>query len=170
MQDRQVRLGPDAPGKIQVWGSRHPMEGDDLGEFHVGADDAPDDVDEVQQPVDGEAAQDLQAGVGVDAAGGGLVDGHSQADYVVGANPFPNGPENHQGDAQPFLEGPAEVVFSTVSEGRVELVEEVPVGLDLDAVHSAGLHAFGGIGVPTNDAFDVPVLGLLGVRPVGGFT
>ena len=76
-------------------------------------------------------------------------------------------PSTRTGEAQPVLQRSAVVVGAPVRQRRPELVDEVPVGLDLDAVHPAGLHPLGGVGVLADDAIDVPVLGLLGVRPVG---
>ena len=169
MEYGQVGLGAHPACEVQVRGCGHALDGDDLGQLDVGADHPPDHVHEVEQAVSVQEPEYLETGLGIDASRGGLVDGHAQADYVVGTHPFTHRRQDHLRKAQAILERSAEVVIALVAERRVELVEEVPVGLDLDSVHAAGLHAFGGIGVPGDDAFNVPVLGLLGVCPVGGF-
>ncbi len=63
----------------------------------------------------------------------------------------------------------AVLVVAAVGQRRPELVEQVAVRLDLDAVHPARLHPLGGVGVLADDPLDVPVLGLLRDRPVGRF-
>ena len=49
------------------------------------------------------------------------------------------------------------------------MVEQMTVGLNLDAIHAGGLHPFGCIGEVTDDPLDVPLLGFLGNGPVRRF-
>ena len=71
-----------------------------------------------------------------------------------------------QREAHAVLERAAVLVVAVVGGRRPELIEQVAVRLDLDAVHSAGLHPLGGVGVVADDAVDVPRLGDLRVGAV----
>ena len=46
----------------------------------------------------------------------------------------------------------------------------MPVSLNLDSIKPAGLHPFGGSAVITDDAFQIPILSLLGKRTVSRLT
>ena len=120
-----------------------------------------------------EALQHLQPAWRVDAARHGLVDHHPHADDELGADTLADRGEHLPREAQagvvhPALVPAAPLVVAVVGERRQELVEQVPVRLDLDPVHAAGLHALGGVGVLADDALDVPLLGDLGDVAVRG--
>ena len=162
---QRCRLAHTA-GEVEVRRRRHAVDRDHLGQLGLVGDVAADDVDEVDEPRRFQPPQHLQAGRRVDAAGHRLVDGHADADDEASADALTDGGEHAQPEAHAVVERPAVLVGAPVGERRPELVEQVAVGLDLDAVHAAGLHPLGGVGVLADDAVDVPVLGLLGHRPV----
>ena len=162
VQDGQLRRLAHAAGEVEVRRRRHAVDRDDLRQRRFVGDVAADDVDEVDEPVGLQASEDVEAARRVDAAWNRLVDGHADADDEVGPDPLADRPQDAPPEAQPVLEGAAVLVAAVVRQRRPELVEEVAVGLDLDAVHPARLHALCGVGVLLDDAVDVPVLGLLG--------
>ena len=157
----------DQPGEVQVGGRGHAVDGDDVDELGVAGDVAADDVHEVDQPVGLEPLQDQQPGLGVDAPRHPLVDGHPQTDDVVRARRAPGWRPAPPSRSAAAFDRTAVRIGPSVGQRRPELVEQVAVGLDLDAVHAGRLHPLGGVGVLGHDALDVPVLGLLRDRPVG---
>ena len=162
-----------SPGHIEVRRRRHAVDGDHLGEGHLVGHVAADDVDEIDQPVGAHPAQHRQARRLVEAVDAGLVqslvDRHAQAQHHIGPDAAPDGVQDVEREAHPVLDRPAVQIGTPVGGGRPELVEQVPVRLDLDAVHAARNHALGSVGVLADDAVDVPLLGFLRVVAVGGF-
>ena len=169
MEHRQVRVFPHHAGEVEVWGRRHAVYRDDLVERGVVHDVAADDVDEVDQAFVGE---DLQRGDSfrhLEPVRELLVDRHPHAHDEIGAHALADSAQHVEREAEPVGERATPVVGAVIRVGREELVEQVPVRLDLDAVHSAGLHSFGSVGVVPHDAFDVVGLGLLRVATVRWF-
>src|SRR5262245_36160357 len=80
-----------------------------------------------------------------------------------------HGVDHPQGEAQAVVQGAAILVGAFVGGGRPELVHQVAVAFELDAIQARGLHPLCRRGVFSNDAFDVPVLYLLGHGAVGWF-
>ena len=73
-----------------------------------------------------------------------------------------------EGEAQAVVEAAAVGRVELVGQRRPELVHQVAVGLELDAVEPGRLHPLGGVGIVLDDPGDVPVLGLLREGAVRG--
>ncbi|CAB4886887.1 unannotated protein [freshwater metagenome] len=147
----------------------HSVDRDDIGECGVAFDVAADHVDEIDQVRRFESLDDGKAVLVPDAAGDALVDGHTQADQEVGSDRSANGAQHPLGEAHAVVERAAVFVGAQVGDRRPEAIEEMAVGLDLEAVHAAGLHALGGGRVVGDDALNIPVLGLFGEGAMCGF-
>ena len=138
--------------ELEVRRRWHAVQRDHLAERSVVGDVAAYDVDEVDEVLAREALEHRDAGGGVDAVGQPFVDHHANSHDEVVADPLSDGAQHFQGEAQPALERPAPLVVAMVGGGGEELVEEVAVPLDLEAVHAAGLHALGRVGVVVDGA------------------
>ena len=114
VQHGEPRLGPDHPGEIEVWRRGHAVDRDHLGQHGVVDDAAADHVDEVDQLLSRQTAQDLQPDGGVDAVFQPLVDRHADADDVVAADPLSNGAHHLQRKAHAVLERAAVLVVAVV--------------------------------------------------------
>ena len=161
-----LRLAAHLAGKVEMRGGSCPHAGDDARQRLLGVEPALDDVDEVDQPGRGEPAGDLQPLLAVDAVLGVLVAGEAEAEDHLGADPLADRLKHLEAEAHPVLEAAAVLVVAPVHQRGEELVEEVAVGGDLDAVEPGGLHLLGAVGVGADDAGDVPVLHRLGVGAV----
>ena len=95
-----------------------------------------------------------------------LVAGVAHADDEVRAAPRPDRPEHLEREPHPVLERAAERRLEVVGQRRPELVDEMPVGLELDAIEPRRLHPLGGRGIVRDDAGNVPVLDALREGPV----
>ena len=161
-------LARTMPAKSRCGTDAHAVDRDHLGQRRLVLDVAADDVDEVDQAAPASKRCSVcEPDAGVDPAVDGLVDHHPDADDEVGTDPLADRRQHvaSRNGSRPSVAAP--LVIAVVGERRQELVEQVPVGLDLDAVHPARLHPLGGVGVLADDALDVPVLGLLGDVAVG---
>ena len=73
----------------------------------------------------------------------------------------------HQREAQAIVERAVVVVAAVVGGRRPELVQQMAVAFELETVETGLLHALRGGGIVADHPGDVPVLHLLGQRPMG---
>jgi hypothetical protein len=125
---------------------------------------AADDVDEVEHPGRDQTARDLEPFFAPEAARRVLVQDHADADDVVMADLAADLDQHLEAKAHPVLEAAAVVVGAPVGRRRPEGIQQMAVGLDLDAVHGAVAAAPGGGAVGAHDAADVVLLDRLGKR------
>ena len=164
VEDRQAERGLDLAREVEVRRGGRAVDRDHVGERRVGLDVAADHVEEVDLAARHEAAADLEAFGAREALVPGLVGDHADADDEVRADRGADRGQHLEGEAQAVVQAAALGVGPPVGRGRPEAVEQVAVGLDLDAIEAGRLHALRGRGVVPDDAREVPVLGLLGER------
>ena len=107
----------------------------------VGLDVAADDVEEIDLAARDQAAADLEPFRARQALVPVLVGDHAEADDEVGADRGADRVQHLEGEAQAVVEAAAVVVGPPVGRGRPEPVEQVAVGLELDAIEAGRLHA-----------------------------
>ena len=166
VEDRNIHLRPDAAGKVQVRRAGHALHRDHVGQAGVGVDVAADDVQKIHHARLGQVARNAQAFLGINASGHGLVGHASHPQDEVGPHPGPDGLDHVQREAHPVLQRAAVGPLQRVGGGGPELVHQVAVGFQLQAVHAGGVHAFGRVGVVADQARNVPVLHLFGESAV----
>ena len=115
-----------------------------------------------------QAARYLQSVSGGEAAGQVFVAGVTHADDECRPDAFAHRPQHVEAKAQAVVQRTAIGFVQRICEGRPELVHQVAVGLQLQAIEPGRLHAFGGVGIVADDAFDVPVFQLLRKGTVRG--
>ncbi len=123
---------------------------------------ATDHVQVVDQAAFLEAPGDLDALGLPGAAGKAFVRRVSDAEDEVLPDPHPDRLEDVEAEAHAIVERAVIGAVELVGQRRHELVDQVAVGLQLDAVHAARLHALRRVGEILDDALDVPVFQLLG--------
>ena len=112
-------------------------------------------------------ADTLQRG---DAAGAHLVGHAAHAQNKVWPHAPADGAYHFHGKAHPVFQRTAKGRVQRVGGRRPELVDQMPVCLQLQAIDPRRVHAFGGIGVVADDAVYVPVFHLFGEGAVRGLT
>ncbi len=162
VEGRHPRRGPHLAGKIEMRRRARAHAGDDMGERLLGVDMAANDVDEIDQAGGGEALRDRNALLAREAALPVLVADHPRADEEAVADPLADGREDLEAEAHAVFERPAIVVVAPVGGWRPELVDQVPVAFELEAIEARGFDPLGAVGVRRDDAGDVPVLHDLG--------
>ena len=167
MEHRELGRRPDLAGEVEMRRRRHALHRDDLLQRHVGLDVAADDVEEIDLAAGDQAAGDLDALLAAQPLVPVLVGDQPEADDERRADPPPDRVEDAEGEAQPVVERAAILVVAPVGRRRPELVEEVAIGLELDAVEPGRLHALGRVGIAGHDAVEVPFLGDLGKGAMG---
>ena len=168
VEDRQVETLAEPSGQLEARSERRPETRDDVGQRLVGRDRALDDVDEVDHPGPGEGGRDRETVRLGQAARHVLRSAHPDADDELVADLPADGFEHLDREAHPVLERAAVPVRPRVDERRPELVDQVPVGLQLEAVEAALLAATGRRPKGPDDAPDVAFLHLLREAPMGG--
>ncbi len=169
VEDREFRRLLDLAGEIQMGRRGHAGDGNDLGQRRVMIDMAADDVEEIHLAGGDDAAADLQPLGLADALVPILVGHQPGADDEIRPHGLAHGVEHAEGEAQSIVQGAAILVGALVGGRRPELVHQVAVAFELDAIQSRSLHALGGRGILPDDPLDVPILDLLGNGTVGGF-
>ncbi len=149
---------------------RHPDDRDDLGQRRIGVHVAPDDVDKVDLARRDQLLRDVKPLLARKALLPVFVGDHPDADDEVRPHRAADRVEHAEDEAQPIVEAAAILVGALVGGRRPELVREMAISLDLDAVEAGSLHALRRRGVVGDDPLDIPVLRLLREGPVGGFT
>jgi len=168
MEDRELGLRTHLAGKVEIGRGGHAGDGDDVGQRPVGVDMALDDVEEIDLAGVDETLGDDHALVAPVTLHPVLIKRHAHADDEFGTGVFAHAVEHTHGEPQAVVETAAVIVVALVGAGRPELVHQMAVGLELDAVHAGGLHARGGGAVILDDTLDVPILHLLGKGAMGG--
>ncbi|MNY25467.1 hypothetical protein D3C86_1592520 [compost metagenome] len=164
----EVGGGANLSGEVQVRRVAHALDRDQVGQAGVGVDMAAHDVEKVDHAAVFQAPGNVQAIGRGQPAGHLLVAGITHADNELMADSLANGAEDVEGKAQPIVDGAAIGGLEVVGQRRPELVHQMPVGLQFDAVQAGKLHALGGIGIVFDDAFHIPVFHLLREGAVGG--
>ncbi len=168
MEDREFRRLLHLADEIQMGRRGHAGDGNDLGQRRVMIDMAADDVEEIHLAGGDDAAADLQPFVLADALVPILVRHQAGADDEVRPHGLAHGVDHAEGEAQAVIEGAAILVRALVGGRRPELVHQVAVAFEFDAIEAGGLHALRGRGILPDDPLDVPILDLLGNGAVGG--
>ena len=132
--------------------------GNDVGERLLGVDMPADDVDEVDEPGGGEAPCDRNPLLARDPPIPVLVADHAGADQEILAHPLTDGGKDLEAEAHAVVERSAIVVFALVRGGRPELVDQVPVAFELEAIEACGFDPLGAVGVGLDHPGDVPIL------------
>ena len=167
VEDGQREPLAEPPGELQPRPERRPEPRDDVRQRLVGRDRALDDVDEVDHPGPAQGRRDLETVRLGQATRHVLGAAHPDPDDVVVADLLANGLEDLHGEAHPVLERAAVAVRPRIDERRPELVDQVPVRLELDAVEAAFLAPPRGGAERPHHPPDVRLLHLLGEAPVG---
>ena len=140
---------------------------DDAGECLVAGHPSPDHADEVDALGD-DPIRDRQRLVAAQPSGGVLVERHPNADDEVRACGLAHRANHPQREAQPVLEAAAVLVVAVVGQRGPERVQQMRVGLELDAVEAGFPAPGGGVGIGPHDAVHVPFLGHLREGAVRG--
>ena len=168
VKGRQAGLGAHFAGEIKVRGRALAHARDDAAQRLVAVDMAADHVEKVDQPRTGQAARDRHALVAAQAPIPILVADEPRADEEIGTDAPPHRLEHRHAEAQAVVDRPAIFVGAPVGGRRPELVDQMAVALEFDAIEPAGLHPLGRVGVSGDHAGDVPVLHRLGEGAMGG--
>ncbi|MCY1224996.1 hypothetical protein D9M72_371790 [compost metagenome] len=147
--------------KIQMRRARHALDRDDVGQARIRIDMTTDDIQKIDETAFLQTTGDLQAFSLSGPAGKTLVRRVAYAEDKVVADPFAHRLEDVETETQTVIERAAIGTIEFVGKRRGELVDEMPVGFQLDTIHAARLHAFGGVRKILDDALDVPVFDLL---------
>ena len=168
MEGRQLCLRPDAAGKIQMRGTGHALNGDHVRQARIRIDMAAHHIEEVDKAAVLQAAGDFQPVLRRQPALQPLIARVADADDEIRPRAPADLAQHIEGKAQPVIERPAIGAVQRVGQRRPELIHQMAIGFQLDAIHAAGLHALGRIAIVLDDPLDVPVLQLLGEGPVRG--
>ncbi len=169
VKGRKFGRGANLAGEIEMRRARHPLDRDDVGEPCVGVDMAADDVEKVDQAAFLEPSRNLESVRARQAARQRFVGDEADADQKVRPDAIANGGENFEREAKPVVERAAIWRLHIVGQGRPELVHQMAVGLELEAVESARFQPVGRVGIVLDDSLDVPILDFLGKGAMGGF-
>ena len=99
-----------------------------------------------------------------------FIGNHTQADDEIRPDPFTDGFQDPPGESKTIVQRAPPFILTLVGGRGPETVEEMTVSLNLDSIKPPGLHPFGGSAVITDDAFQIPILSLLGKRTVSRLT
>ena len=168
VEGRNAGRGAHFAGEFEMRRRALAHAGNDVRKRLLGIDMAADHVDEIDQARADEPARDLDALDLAQAPLPVLVADHPQAHDEVAADAIADRAQDLEAEAHAIVETAAVVVLTPIGRRRPELIDEMPVALDLEPVETAGLHAFGGVGVGRDHALDVPVLHHFRKRPVRG--
>ena len=119
-------------------------------------------------PERGQAARDGHALLAAQAPLPVLVADEPRAHEEIGADAPSHGREHGHAEAQAVFDRPAIFVGALVGRRRPELVDEMAVALEFDAIEPAGLRPLGRVGVSRDHPVEVPVLHRLGEGAMGG--
>jgi hypothetical protein len=156
VQHGQPGLARTIPGEVEVGRGRHAVDRDHVGEFGVGVDAAADHVDDVDRPSPRDGAGSSSP-VSVSMPTGSVSSTAIRIPRRSRVRPALGSPAAPPIGKRSGSRTTAPLVGAVVRRGRPELVEQVAVGLDLDAVHAARLHALGSVGVvPTMRSMSQP--------------
>ena len=169
VEDGHIHVFAQAGGKVQVRRAAHALHRNHIGQARVGVDMAADDVQKIHQPRVRQVARNAYALQRGDATRAHLVGHAAHAQNKVCSHALADRAHHFHGKAHPVFQCAAKGRVQRVGGGRPELVDQMPVGLQLQPVHACGVHALGSIGVVADDAVDVPVFHLFGEGAVRGF-
>ena len=168
VEDGYADVVAQTGGKVQVRRTGHALHRNHVGQARIGIDMAADDVQKIHHPGVRQIARNAYAFFGTDTARAQLVGHATHAHNKVRPHALTNRAHHFHGKAHPDFQYPAKRRVQCVGRGRPELVDQMPVGLQFQAIDPCGVHAFGGVGVVTDDAVDIPVFHLFGEGAVRG--
>ena len=168
VEGRHPRRSPHLPRKIEMRRRARTHAGNDVGERLLGVDMPADHVDEVDEAGGREALRDRDSLLAAQSPVPVFVAGHAGADEEAVADAVPDGGEHFEAEAHAVVERPAVVVVALVGGRRPELVDQVAVAFELEAIEACSFHAFGAVGVSLDDPGDVPILHDLREGAMGG--
>ena len=170
VEDGHIHMLAQAGGKVQVRRAAHALHWNHIGQACVGINMAADDVQKIHHPGVRQVARNANALQRGDAAGPHLVGHAAHAQNEFRSHAFADRAHHFHRKAHPVFQRAAKGCVQRVGRGRPELVYQMPVGFQLQAVDPGGVHAFGGVGVVADDAVNVPVFHLFGEGAVRGLT
>ena len=168
VEDGHVHVLAQAAGKVQVRCAGHALHRYHISEARIGIDMAANDVQKIYHAGVGQVACNTYAILRTDAAGPHFVGHAAHAQNELRPYALADGAYHLHRKAHPVFQYPAEWRVQGVGRGRPELIDQMPVGLQLQAIDPGGVHAFGGVGIVADDAVDVPVFHLFGKGAVRG--
>ncbi len=160
VEGREVCRGADFAGEIQMRRAAHALHGDHVGQAGIGVDMPFHDVEEIDHAAGFQAARDFEPVFLREPAGKVFVAGVANADDELAADALADRRQRLEGKAKPVVEAAAIGAVEIVGQRRPELVHQMAVGLDLDAVEAGCLHPLGGRCVVLDEPCDIPVLDL----------
>ena len=167
VKGRELRGGADLAGEIQMRGRGHALNGNQIGQSRIRVDVAAHHVQEIDHAAHLQPARDVETVLLVEAAVENLIAGVAHADDERRPHAFADGGEHVEREFQPVIERPAVGPVERIGQRRPELIHQMAVGLQLDAVEPRGIHALRGVRVVLDDALDIPILDLLGKGAMG---
>ena len=168
VEDRHLHLGADLAGKVQMRRRAHAGHRDHVGEAGIVVDMAADQVQEIDRAAVAEPAADLDPLGAAQALVPILVGDEPQTDDRALADPLADRPQHPHREPHPVLQAAAKLVLAPVRRGGPEPIQQVPVGLELEAVEAGRHHSLGRVRIVAGYPRDVPVLHRLRERAVRG--
>lgn len=169
MECREACGGANLAGEIQVRRVAHALDRNHVGEAGIGIDVPANDVEEVHQAAVLEHMGNLQAVAGAKATGQVFIAGVAHPEQEILTAALADTAQHLEGEAHAVFQRTTVRAIEIVGQWRPELIHEVPVRLQFQAIETGGLHAFGGVHIILDDPIDVPVFHLFREGPVGRF-
>ena len=148
VEGRHPRRGPHLAGKVEMRRGARAHARDDVRERLLGVDMAADDIDEVDQAGGREALGDRDA---LPRARGRVSQSSSQTMRTPTMKSSPTrlrmARQDLEAEAHAVVERAAIVVVALVGGRRPELVDQVAVAFELEAVEAGGFHPLGAVGI-----------------------
>ncbi len=161
MERRQPRRRADFASEVEMRSGGHALDRDKVRQTRIGVDMAADDVEKIDEPALRQPPRNLEPILPVEPAFLHLVHRIANADDEIRPDATADLVEHLEDEAHAVAERAAIGFVQRIGQWRPELVEEMAIGFQLDAVEPGGLHAFRGVPVILDDTRDVPILELL---------
>ena len=162
VKGRQAGLGAYFAGEVEMRGRALAHARNHAAQSFIAVDMALDHIEKVDEAGTGQTARDRHTLVAAQAALPVFVADEPRAKEEIRTDAPPHRLEHRHAETQAVIDRSAIFVGPPIGGGRPELVDEVAVALEFDAIEPAGLHPLGRVGVGGDHTCDVPVLHRLG--------
>ncbi len=167
MKGGHAGAGTDFTCKIQMWRARHTLDGDDIDESGIGFDMPANDVEKINKPAFLELARNLEPIAFRQTTLENFIGNVANSDQEVRPNTLTNCSQNLQREPHTIIERATVNSVEFVGKRGPELVQQMPVGFQLQPVETGCLHAFRCIRIIHDNALNVPILCFLGIGAMG---
>jgi hypothetical protein len=145
-----------------------PLHRDEVGQTRIGIDVAAHDVEEVDHAARTQSLRNLEALRLRNSAFHRLISREAHTHDEFSTHALAHRREHVESELQARIQGTPVRTLEIVVDRRPELVDEMTVRLQLDAIEPRRLHALRGIRIILDDTRDVPILDLFRKGAVRG--